>query len=66
MDDTVQLRSPAIDFLSPAIVYCCVVMVIAFATGGASGFGSAADHAIRRSSLRRRQRGVWLLDRPLC
>jgi uncharacterized membrane protein YfcA len=43
MDDTVQLRSPAIDFLSsPAIVYCCVVMMIAYAARGASGFGSAA------------------------
>src|SRR5262245_64817593 len=33
----------AIDFLSPvAIVYCCVVMTIAYAARGASGFGAAA------------------------
>ena len=34
---------PAIESLStPAIVYCCVVMVIAYSARGASGFGAAA------------------------
>lgn len=43
----VRLLAPpeffAIDVLSPvAITYCCVVMVIAYAARGASGFGAAA------------------------
>jgi uncharacterized protein len=34
---------PAIEFLSTlTIVYCCVVMVLAYAARGASGFGAAA------------------------
>ena len=40
---TGQVRSPAIESLSTlAIVYCCVVMVIAYSARGASGFGAAA------------------------
>jgi uncharacterized membrane protein YfcA len=36
-------RSPAIETLSAlTIVYCCVVMVIAYSARGASGFGAAA------------------------
>src|SRR5262245_4921036 len=38
-----RVREPAIDKLSYiAITYCCVVMIVAYAARGASGFGAAA------------------------
>jgi uncharacterized membrane protein YfcA len=40
---TAEPRGPAIEFFSPlVIVYCSIVMVIAYAARGASGFGAAA------------------------
>ena len=44
-NDTVagSVRSPAIESLSTlTIVYCCVVMTVAYSARGASGFGAAA------------------------